>query len=156
MKAISVLLVEDNPADADLTRETLEAGKLHIDLSVAIDGEQALQMLRSDRAMPDLILLDLNLPRKGGRQILMEIRADARLRHIPVVILTSSDAEKDVAQSYASGANCYITKPVDLWGFQRIVAAVEDFWFGVVKLPASGSVSPEPVAPAEGAERAHC
>ncbi len=141
MKAIHVLLVEDNPADADLTRETLEAGKLHIDLSVAIDGEQALQMLKASYAAgtkPDLILLDLNLPRKGGRQILAEIKADESLRHIPVVILTSSDAERDVAQSYTLGANCYITKPVDLRAFQSIVAAVEDFWFGVVKLPVAG------------------
>jgi len=140
MNAIHVLLVEDNPADADLTRETLETSKLRIELSVAVDGIQAMSMLRSRGAgaagqYPDLILLDLNLPRMDGRQTLSEIKNDVALKHIPVVILTSSDAEKDVAQSYDLGANCYVTKPVDLRAFQNIVAAVEDFWFTVVKLP---------------------
>ena len=137
---IHVLLVEDNPADADLTRETLETSKLHLALSVAIDGIEAMRFLRREgeyagAPRPDLILLDLNLPKKDGRQILSEIKADSEFRRIPIVILTSSDAERDVAQSYALGANCYVTKPVDLKAFQAIVQAVEDFWFTVVKLP---------------------
>jgi len=139
---IHVLLVEDNPADADLTRETLETSKLRLELSVAMDGIEAMRFLRREgehvaAPRPDLILLDLNLPKKDGRQILIEIKADSQFRRIPVVILTSSDAERDVAQSYALGANCYVTKPVDLKAFQAIVQAVEDFWFTVVKLPSS-------------------
>jgi CheY-like chemotaxis protein len=110
---------------------------------VTVDGIQALEFLRRqgpyDRApRPDLILLDLNLPKKDGRQILAEIKGDPGFRQIPIVILTSSDAENDVAQSYALGANCYVTKPVDLKAFQTIVQAVEGFWFTVVKLPAAG------------------
>ncbi len=145
-KGIHVLLVEDNAADADLTSETLEGSKLHVELSVAIDGVQALAMLNrrgeyASRARPDLILLDLNLPKKDGRQVLAEIKANPELRGIPVVILTSSDAEKDVAQSYALGANCYVTKPVDLGAFQSIVQAVEGFWFTVVKLPCAAAES---------------
>ena len=141
---IHVLLVEDNPADADLTRETLETSKLHLELSVAIDGIEAMRFLRREgehagASRPDLILLDLNLPKKDGRQILSEIKADDAFRRIPIVILTSSDAERDVAQSYALGANCYVTKPVDLKAFQAIVQAVEDFWFTVVKLPVNMS-----------------
>jgi len=141
---IHVLLVEDNPADADLTRETLETSKLHLELSVAIDGIEAMRFLRREgehagASRPDLILLDLNLPKKDGRQILSEIKADDAFRRIPIVILTSSDAERDVAQSYALGANCYVTKPVDLKAFQAIVQAVEDFWFTVVTLPVNMS-----------------
>ncbi len=143
-RPIRVLLVEDNPADADLTRETLEGSKLHVDLSVAKDGVQALAFLnrRGEFAQvprPDLILLDLNLPKKDGRQVLSEIKANADLRGIPVVVLTSSDAEKDIAQSYALGANCYVTKPVDLRAFQTIVQAVEGFWVTVVRLPGAES-----------------
>ncbi|MBP0618147.1 response regulator [Jiella mangrovi] len=139
---IKVLLVEDNPADADLTIETFDMSKLKIELSVARDGVEALAMLRgetkdSDATIPDLMLLDLNLPRKGGRELLADIRGDERLRSIPVVILTSSEAERDIVESYALGANCYVTKPVGLEAFQQIVQAVEDFWFTVVKLPPS-------------------
>lgn len=137
---IEVLLVEDNPADADLTREALEASKLVLNLSVAIDGEQCLNFLRHSGAFshaprPDLILLDLNLPRVSGREVLMEIKKDPGLRTIPVVVLTSSAAETDVVQSYDLGANCYITKPVDLNSFMSIVESVNEFWFTVVKLP---------------------
>jgi len=139
-KPIQVLLVEDNPGDADLTKETLETSKLRVELTVVIDGIEAMRFLRrqdehAQAPRPDLILLDLNLPKKDGRQILSEIKADCAIRGIPIVILTSSDAEKDVAQSYMLGANCYVTKPVDLKAFQSIVQAVEDFWFTVVKLP---------------------
>ena len=138
--SIHVLLVEDNPADADLTGETLDVSKLKIHLSVVVDGVDALAFLRregeyQDAPMPDLMLLDLNLPRKGGRELLHDMKSDERLRHIPVVILTSSDAENDIVQSYSLGANCYVTKPVDLKAFQAIVQAVQDFWFTVVKLP---------------------
>lgn len=146
---IEVLLVEDNPADADLTREALEASKLVLNLSVVIDGEQCLNFLRHSGAFshaprPDLILLDLNLPRVSGREVLMEIKKDPGLRTIPVVVLTSSAAETDVVQSYDLGANCYITKPVDLNSFMSIVESVNEFWFTVVKLPmrsASGGKS---------------
>ena len=138
---IEVLLVEDNPADADLTREALEASKLVLNLSVVVDGEQCVDFLRhsgrfSGAPRPDLILLDLNLPRISGREVLAEIKGDPDLRTIPVVVLTSSAAETDVVQSYDLGANCYITKPVDLNSFMSIVASVNEFWFTVVKLPA--------------------
>jgi chemotaxis family two-component system response regulator Rcp1 len=142
-KPIEVLLVEDNPADADLTRETFEASKLRVNLAVASDGIKAMEYLHRlgrhvDAPFPDLILLDLNLPKKDGREVLAEIKADSRLKQIPVVVLTSSDAERDVVKGYALGANCYVTKPVDLKGFQTIVQAVEGFWFTVVKLPPTG------------------
>ncbi|MFA5963329.1 MAG: response regulator [Sphingomonas sp.] len=137
---IRVLLVEDNEADAYLTRETLESGKLHVEIAIASDGVEACDYLLrrppyGDIALPDLILLDLNLPRLDGRQVLEELRRHEKLGTIPVVILTSSDAERDIAQSYELGANCYVTKPVGLDAFQSIVRAVEDFWFTVVKLP---------------------
>jgi CheY-like chemotaxis protein len=142
-RPIDVLLVEDNPGDADLTRENLEAAKVHINLHLAVDGVEALRFLRregehADKPQPDLILLDLNLPRKDGRETLREIRADSRLRLIPTIILTSSAAERDVVASYELGANAYITKPVNLAGFAEIVRAIEGFWFTVVKLPTAG------------------
>jgi chemotaxis family two-component system response regulator Rcp1 len=137
-----VLLVEDNPGDADLTRDVLESGQLDIELAidVAIDGEDALDYLmkrgrHGPAESPDLILLDLNLPRRGGIQVLAEIKKQDRLRTIPVVVLTSSDAEKDIAQSYAVGANCYVTKPGDLSAFIAKVQSIASFWFGVAQLP---------------------
>jgi CheY-like chemotaxis protein len=133
---IRVLLVEDNPGDADLTREALEDSRLLLDLVVASDGVEAMEYLSTQR-QPDLILLDLNLPRKSGKEVLAELRQDERLAHIPVVILTSSDAEADVVQSYRLGANCYVTKPVDLQSFQTIVGTTAGFWFTIVKLPSS-------------------
>lgn len=137
---IRVLLVEDNEADAYLTRETLESSKLRVEIAIASDGVEACDYLLRrqpyvDVVLPDLILLDLNLPRLDGRQVLEELQRHETLRTIPVVILTSSDAERDIAQSYELGANCYVTKPVGLDAFQSIVRAVEDFWFTVVKLP---------------------
>jgi two-component system, chemotaxis family, response regulator Rcp1 len=137
---IHVLLVEDNPADADLMRETIEHSKLHLNLATVKDGVEALQYLRGEglyakAPRPDLILLDLNLPRMNGRQVLASVKNDTDLRGIPVVILTSSGAEQDIIQSYDLGANCYVTKPVDLKAFQQIVQQVENFWFTVVKLP---------------------
>ena len=142
-KPIQVLLVEDNPADADLMCEAIASGKLHLDIATVRDGVEALRYLRgegaySDAPRPDLILLDLNLPKMDGRQVLMAIKNDADLRGIPVVVLTSSSAERDIVQSYNLGANCYVIKPVDLKAFQSIVKDVESFWFTVVKLPGSG------------------
>lgn len=139
-QAIHVLLVEDNPADADLMRETIESGKLHLDMVIVRDGAEAIQFLRRQGAYaaarrPDLILLDLNIPKISGRQVLAEVKGDADLKGIPIVVLTSSSAEKDIVQSYDLGANCYVVKPVDLKAFQGIVQTVESFWFQVVKLP---------------------
>lgn len=137
---IRVLLVEDNPGDAHLTRDTLEQSKLLVDIAVTTDGEDALDYLLARGsyvgvALPDLIVLDLNLPRLGGREVLAEMKQHEQLRSIPVVVLTSSDAEKDVVMSYKLGASCYVTKPVGLEAFQAIVKSIESFWFTVVKLP---------------------
>jgi CheY-like chemotaxis protein len=137
---IRVLMVEDNPGDADLTRETLEAGKIHVEISVAIDGVEALAILRrsppyTNAPRPDLILLDINLPKLDGREVLAAIKSDASLSQIPIVVLTSSDAEQDVVRCYGMGANCYVTKPVGLVAFQAIVQSIENFWFMVAKLP---------------------
>lgn len=139
-RAVRVLLVEDNPGDADLTRETLESNRLLVEISVVVDGEEAIEFLLargnySNAELPDLVILDLNLPKMDGREVLAEMKRHERLRAIPVVILTSSDAERDIAQSYALGANCYVTKPVDLMAFQSIVKSIDGFWFTVVKLP---------------------
>jgi CheY-like chemotaxis protein len=139
-RPIEVLLVEDNPGDVRLTREALKEGKVHNNLHVAADGVEALAFLRregryADAVRPDLILLDLNLPRKGGREVLEEIKGDPTLRNIPVVILTSSSAEQDIARAYDLHANCYISKPVDLDQFITVVRSIENFWFTVVKLP---------------------
>jgi two-component system, chemotaxis family, response regulator Rcp1 len=143
-KPIQVLLIEDNPADADLMHEAITSGKLLLDLATVRDGVAAIQYLRgegpySDTPRPDLILLDLNLPKMDGRQVLAAIKADADLRGIPVVVLTSSTAERDIVQSYNLGANCYVIKPVDLKAFQCIVKDVENFWFTVVRLPANAA-----------------
>lgn len=137
---IQVLLVEDNPADVDLALDALDQCRLRLHISVSNDGIDALEFLRrsgrhTGAPRPDLILLDLNLPRKSGRELLSDIKSDPDLRRIPVVVLSSSDAEKDVLQSYNLGANCYVTKPVDLRIFQSIVQSIEGFWFTVVKLP---------------------
>jgi chemotaxis family two-component system response regulator Rcp1 len=137
---IRVLLIEDNPGDAELTRDTLEYGKVYVEIAVVVDGAEALEyLLRRGRyenaPTPDLIMLDLNLPKMGGRQVLEEIKRHGDLGAIPIVVLTSSDAERDIRESYELGANCYVTKPVDLKAFQAIVRSIESFWFTVVKLP---------------------
>ena len=137
---IRVLLVEDNPADIELTREALGHKKLRIDLDVLTDGASALDYLMQDgeyanQALPDLIILDLNVPRVHGRDVLAEIKSTTRLKRIPVVVLTSSSAEIDVAQSYDLGANCFVNKPLDFDAFQNIVSSLEAFWFTVVRLP---------------------
>jgi CheY-like chemotaxis protein len=140
MKAIDILLVEDNPGDARLTREALQFSKVRNALHHARDGEEALEFLRregrfANAPTPDMILLDLNLPRKDGREVLEVIKADPKLMHIPVVILTSSQAEEDILRSYRLHANCFITKPVDLEQLTRVVQGIEQFWFTLVRLP---------------------
>ena len=139
-RPIEILLVEDNPGDARLTREALRDGTVQNNLSVVDDGVEALAFLRREGAYqesprPDLILLDLNLPRKDGRQVLAEIKADPDLKMIPVVILTTSTAEEDVLNSYGLHANAYVKKPVDLSQFLRVVQAIEEFWLTLVTFP---------------------
>lgn len=139
-KPVEVLLVEDDPGDVDLTKEALREGKVAINLHVVDDGVKAMAYLRQEgsyagEVRPDLIVLDLNLPKKDGREVLGELKSDEKLKRIPVVILTTSDAEADVLKTYGLGANCYITKPVGLDQFAKVVRAIEDFWFSVVKLP---------------------
>lgn len=137
---IDILLVEDNPGDVRLTREVLKDGKLRNNLFVCGDGEEALDFLRqrgkhADAVRPDLVLLDLNLPRKSGREVLAEVKEDPELKSIPIVVLTTSAAEQDILQSYNLHANCYITKPVDLPQFMNVVNFIYDFWLEIVKLP---------------------
>ncbi len=139
-KPIDVLLVEDNPGDVRLTMEALKDGKMRNDLYVARDGVEAMAFLHregqyADVPRPDLVLLDLNLPRKDGREVLAEMKADETLRRIPVVVLTTSQAEEDILKMYDLHANCYITKPVDLDQFIQIVRSIEEFWLTIVKLP---------------------
>jgi len=134
------LLVEDNPGDVRLTQEALKECKLRNNLSVVGDGVEALAFLRregkyADAPKPDVILLDLNLPRKGGREVLAEIKADPVLRRIPVVVITSSEAEQDVLASYDLHVNCYVNKPVDLDQFIKVVRSIGTFWLTIVKLP---------------------
>jgi chemotaxis family two-component system response regulator Rcp1 len=141
-KTIEVLLVEDSPGDVRLTREALKDAKVHISLHVATDGIEAMAYLErtgshANAPRPDLILLDLNLPKKDGREVLKEIKESPSLRIIPVVILTTSSSDADVLQSYHLHANCYISKPVDLDGFLKVVRSIDDFWLSVVKLPRS-------------------
>jgi two-component system, chemotaxis family, response regulator Rcp1 len=137
---IEILLVEDNPGDVRLTIEALNEGRFANIINVAVDGFEAMAFLRregkyANAPKPDLILLDLNLPKKNGREVLAEIKTDSHLKCIPVVILTSSQAEKDIVETYNLHANCYITKPVDFEQFIRVVRSIEDFWFVVVRLP---------------------
>jgi two-component system response regulator len=140
VEAIQILLIEDNPGDVRLTKEALKDSKLHNNLHVVEDGVEALAFLRREgqyngMPTPDIILLDLNLPRKSGREVLEEIKSDEDLKRIPVVVLTTSDDESDILASYNLHANCYITKPVDLSRFITIVKNIKDFWFTIVKLP---------------------
>ena len=140
---LEVLLVEDNPADVRLTREVLKEQKILNELHVVTDGVEAMAFLRREpphrgAARPDLILLDLNLPRKDGREVLMEIKEDPVLRAIPVVVLTSSKSEEDILRSYDLHANCYISKPVDLSQFLKVAQSIQEFWLTIVRLPPSG------------------
>jgi chemotaxis family two-component system response regulator Rcp1 len=139
-RPIEILLVEDNPGDVRLTIEALKEGKVRNNLSVAKDGVEALAFLRREgnfakAERPDLILLDLNLPRKDGREVLAVIKEDPVLRRIPVVVLTTSKAEEDILRTYDLHANCYITKPVDLDQFISVVRSIDEFWLAVVRLP---------------------
>ena len=139
-KPIEILLVEDNPGDVRLTQEAFKENKVRNTLHAVTDGAEALAFLRQEReyaqaCRPDLILLDLNLPKKDGREVLEEIKADVGLRCIPVVVLTSSEAEEDVSRAYGLNANCYVTKPLDLDRFVDVVRSIENFWLSIVKLP---------------------
>jgi two-component system, chemotaxis family, response regulator Rcp1 len=138
--AIEIMLVEDNPGDVRLTREALKEAKIRNNLSVASDGVEAMAFLRregiySKSPRPDIVLLDLNLPKKDGRQVLAEAKADPELRRIPVVILTTSKAEEDILKTYDLHANCFITKPVDFDQFVKVVHSIEHFWLSIVTLP---------------------
>lgn len=139
-KPVELLLIEDNPGDVRLTREALKNSDINVHLSIARDGVEAMDFLRrsgrfADAPKPDLVLLDLNLPRKNGREVLSEIKSHPELKRIPVLIMTTSRAEQDVNRAYLLNANCYITKPMDLDEFLRIVKAIEDFWLKTVTLP---------------------
>lgn len=143
-KPIEILMVEDSAGDVRLTVEALKDAKILNHFSVARDGVEAMAFLRregtyADSPRPDLILLDLNLPKKDGREVLAEVKADDLLKAIPVVVLTTSQAEKDIMRSYQLHANCYVTKPVDLDQFMTVVRSVESFWLTVVKLPPNGA-----------------
>jgi len=139
-RPIQILLVEDNPGDIRLTREALKEAKVRNVLHVAMDGEEAMKFLRNAgntgaTGRPDVILLDLNLPKKSGLEVLKEIKGDADLKRIPVVVVTTSSAEQDIVKSYNLHANCFVTKPVDLNQFLEVVKSIEDFWLTIVKLP---------------------
>jgi chemotaxis family two-component system response regulator Rcp1 len=139
-RAIEILMVEDNPGDVRLAVEALKEGKVRNNFHTVADGVEALAFLRrqgqyADAPRPDLVLLDLNLPKKNGREVLAEVKADPDLRRIPVVVLTVSQAEQDILKSYNLHANCYITKPMDLDQFLDVVKSIENFWLTVVKLP---------------------
>ena len=140
---IEILLVEDNPGDVRLTREALKEGKVYSNLHTVKDGVEAMEFLRrqgkfKDAPRPDIILLDLNLPKKDGREVLQEIKTDDLLKRIPVVVLTTSKAEEDVLRTYDLHANCYVTKPVDLEKFMVVVKSIDVFWLTVVTLPPNG------------------
>ena len=142
-RPVEILLVEDNPGDVRLTQEALKESKICNHLSVVTDGVEAVEYLRQEgrfaqAVRPDLILLDLNLPRKNGREVLAEIKEDQDLRRIPVVVLTISQDEEDVFKAYNLHANCYVNKPLDLNRFLKVVQSIEDFWLTIVKLPPTG------------------
>ncbi len=144
MPSIEILLVEDNPGDVELTRESLNNGKVKNRLNVVIDGEQALDYLykRGDYPQaitPDIILLDLNLPKVDGREVLQQLKSDSDLARIPIIILSSSEAASDIQESYDLHANCFVTKPVQLDDFMKVVQMIEFFWIDIVKLPGNGN-----------------
>lgn len=144
MRPLEILLVEDNIGDVELTREAFREGAIERNLNVVGDGEDALAYLRregpfADATRPDLILLDLNLPRMDGREVLAVVKADDALKEIPILVLTTSLAEKDVRTSYALHANCYIAKPIDLDQFTTVVQSIDEFWLTIARLPPAGS-----------------
>lgn len=139
-RRMDILLVEDDPGDVELTREGLREATMLVNLHVVDDGEKALKFLRKEppytgAVRPDIVLLDLNMPRKDGKEALREIKGDPALRSIPVVVLTTSEAEADIAACYDLGANCYITKPISFAAFTKVVAMIEEFWFTIVRMP---------------------
>lgn len=138
-KSINILLIEDNPGDIRLIKEVLKEGKIQSNLSIVLDGEEALSFLKQtdqyiDAVRPDLIILDLNLPKKDGREILSDIKEDPALKHIPVIVLTTSNAPNDILNMYTSHANCFITKPADFDQFINVLKSIESFWLSTVKL----------------------
>lgn len=140
MKPIDILIVEDNPGDARLIKEVINGNKIQCQLHLVKDGVEAMNFLNRKEEFtgsprPDLIFLDLNLPKKDGREVLAEIKTDDNLKQIPVVVMTTSQAEEDILKSYSLHANCYVTKPLDLDQFVNVVKSIEDFWFSLVKLP---------------------
>jgi len=144
LRPVEILLVEDNQGDVRLTIEAFKEGKIANKLHVVMDGEEATAFLKkegkySNSVSPDIVLLDLNLPKKNGLEVLTEIKEDPELKHIPVIIISISKLEVDIMQSYDRHANCYILKPVDLNQFMEVVRSIEDFWFTVVKLPLDGT-----------------
>lgn len=145
MKPVEILLIEDNQGDVRLTFEAFKESKIINNLNVVYDGVEAMAYLRNegqfrDKPRPELILLDLNLPMKDGREVLAELKKDEDLRRIPVVILTTSEAEEDIFKTYDLYANCYITKPVDMEQFIKVVKNISEFWFSIVKLPPNGNI----------------
>jgi len=143
MKAVHILLVEDNEGDILLIKEAFEDAKMHVDLSVVKDGKEAMNFVDKqdryvDADIPDLILLDINLPKKNGHEVLQYIKESEKLKHIPVIMLTTSSSERDINLSYNHYANCYIAKPIDVNDFLTIVATIENFWISIVKLPTTG------------------
>ena len=139
-RPVNILLIEDNPGDVRLTQEAFKEGRLAVNLSVVMDGVEAINFLRkqeshTDAISPDLILLDLNLPKKDGREVLAEIKSDIDLKRIPVVVLTTSNAEQDILKTYNLHANCYINKPVDFEKFFDVIQKIEDFWLATAILP---------------------
>ena len=142
MKPISILLVEDNEGDVLLTTDALYEGKISNSISVVRDGWEAIQFLEktgsyTNAVIPDLILLDVNLPKMNGHEVLKVIKSSEKLKHIPVIMLTTSSSEGDIMQSYQNYANCYITKPVETENFMEVITSIEDFWISIVKLPTS-------------------
>lgn len=157
MKSLRILLVEDSPSDVRLIREALRETSVPVQITVARDGIEAMDYLHEAEAgvgnVPDLVLLDLNLPRKNGREVLSEVKGSPTLKQIPVLVMTSSRADEDISQAYALNANCYITKPADLRDYVNVVRAIEDFWFITATLPDSfrgaqmmASASTRPIA----------
>jgi two-component system response regulator len=141
IKPTDILVVEDNPGDARLIKEVLNGNKIYCRLHIVKDGVEAMDFLYKKEEFkgsprPDLIFLDLNLPRKDGREVLAEIKTDDNLKQIPVVVMTTSQAEEDIFKSYSLHANCYVTKPLDLDQFVKVIKSLEEFWFSLVKLPA--------------------
>lgn len=144
MKAIHLLLVEDNEGDILLTTEAFEEAKIHIELSIVRDGQEAIDFVSkqgkySDAALPDIILLDINLPKKNGHEVLEYIKGNENLKHIPIIMLTTSSSQKEINASYNKFVNCFITKPVDASEFLTVISAIENFWISIVKLPSNKS-----------------